>query len=746
MNAPQALFAGVALEGVSPGWWGLVWLAAIVAGAGFLFWTYRGIFQRSERQLTWALMLLRGAGLLLLVLALAKPTWTRESEQVDPGRVAVVLDNSRSMSLPDRTGAARYARARAALEALQKALAERKGPRVEVDLFDINGAPLREGPPPQPSVDKSDLARAVQRAIAWERSALLTGVVVISDGVDTTGRPNFSSWDDDRRPVHGLGFAETETGDLDLAVDRPTVQQRVRVHNEVPVKVRVSKEGTAAAEATLTIKRGRDVLASKKVTFGPGAGQQEVALTFTPREPGSFVLTAAVEAATGERKLANNAQHFPLRVDAEPIRVLYLEGFLRYEYKYLKTHFEDDPDVELTSRVRRESPEGAAAADRGLPPDAALKQLDVVILGDMEAGLLAGAEYQRLLRWLDGKNHSLLVLGGYHALGPDGLARTPLADVLPVTPAEAPPYQSEESFRLRLTAEGQRHPLFSLTRDPVKDAATWNEAPLLQGQALVGRLKPDAVELAVNPKVQQGGKPAPVLVARRAGGGHVMVLTADTTWRWSRVPRLMGQPDTLYAKFWSQAVRWLAGRSLDDDRPLLSVSTDQPSYDAGKRVTVTVRRQPRPGTDLANAEAAVEVRDPAGRVLPLTLKGDSAEPDKSTAEFFPSVGGRYEVAATLTGGGKPLANQAAEFQVQGVDVEMADVGTNPQTLRDLAAATGGVYLDVDRAAELADKIDRRERRTVTERRTEYWNSVWLFTGFLALVSGEWFLRRRNHLV
>jgi hypothetical protein len=737
------LFGSVTFDGVAPRWWWL-WLVLIVAGAGFLYWTYRGIFQRSERRLTWALLVLRAAGLLMLVLALAKPTWTRESEQVDPGRVAVIVDNSRSMSLPDSTGTARYARARTAVEQFQKALEARKGPRLAVDLFDIDGHPLKTISD-EPTVAHTDLAHALERAIAWERSGLLMGLVVVSDGMDTTGRPGFGGWDDTRRPVLGLGFAQKETGDLDLAVAKPQVQQRVRVQNEVPVKVLVSKKGQAAAEATASIKRGRDVLTSKKVTFAAGAGQQEVALSFTPREPGSFVLTAAVEAATGERYLGNNAEHFPLRVDAEPIKVLYVEGFLRYEFKYLKAHLDDDPDVDLTTHVRRESPElTGVRVDRDFPSEKDLKEYHVVILGDMEAGLLTTAEYQRLLRWLDGKNHSLLVLGGYHSLGPDGLAKTPLADVLPVTPADAPRYQSEESFRLQLTSEGEKHPLFTLTRDPVKDAAAWNEAPPLQGQALVGRLKPDAMELAVNPK---GGKPAPVLVLRRAGGGgHIMVLTADTTWRWSRVPRLLGRPDTLYARFWSQAVRWLAGRSLDDDRPPLAVSTDQPSYDTGKRVLVTVRRQPRPGKDLATAEPAAEVRDPAGRALPLALKGDSAEPDKWTAEFFPSVGGRYEVAATLTEGGKLVANQAAEFGVQGVDVEMADTGTNPGNLRDLAAATGGVYLDVDQAAELAGKIDRKERRTVTERRTEYWNSVLLFTAFLGLVTGEWFLRRRNHLI
>lgn len=747
MNLPLApLFARVALEGVSARWWWL-WPLLIIAGVGFLLWTYWGIFQRSERRLTWVLLCLRGAGLLLLVLALARPTWTREADQTDPGRVAVILDNSRSMSLPDSSGKPRYDRARAAVEQLSAALQKARGPRVAVDLFDINGSLLEGGAPAEPTIDRTDLARAVKRAVGRERSGLLLGVVVVSDGMDNTGRPTFRDWDDAHRAIHALGFAETESGDLDLAVEKPQVQQRVRVQNEVPVKVLVSKKGQAATEATVSIKRGPDVLASKKVAFAAGVSQQEVALTFTPREPGSFVLTAAVEAPSGERLLGNNAQHFPLRVDAEPIKVLYIEGFLRYEYKYLKERLEDDPDVELRSSVRRESPDAGGKPERDFPSDAELKDFHVVILGDMEGNYLSAAEAQRLLRWLDGKNHSLVVLGGYRSLGPDGLSRTALNEVLPVTPTTTPPYQSEEPFRLKLTAEGERHPMFSLTRDPVKDAEAWNEAPTLTGIALVGKVKPSAVELAVDPKTERDGKPAPVLVVGPApGGGKVMVLTADSTWRWSRVPRLLGQPDALYSKFWSQGIRWLAGRSLDDDRPLLSVSTDQPSYDNGRRVSVMVRRQPRPGTDLGSAEPIVEVHGPGGRTIALTLKGDSKKPDEYSAEFFPSVGGRYELAGSLSAAGKLLANQRAEFLVQGSDVELSDTATNPRNLRDLAEATGGVYLDVDHAAELADRIERKERHTVSEKRTEYWNSPWLFTGFLALVTGEWFLRRRNHLV
>src|SRR5262249_24697265 len=161
-------------------------------------------------------------------------------------------------------------------------------------------------------------------------------------------------------------------------------------------------------------------------------------------------------ASTGERFLGNNAVHFPLRVDAEPIKVLYVEGFLRYEFKYLKARLEDDPDVGLVTVVRRVSPDlPEAKGGKELLTDEQLKAFAVVILGDMEANFFSIHEYQRLLRWLDGKNHSLLVLGGYRSLGPDGFKQTPLADVLSVVPAQAAPFQSEESFTLKLTPDGQ---------------------------------------------------------------------------------------------------------------------------------------------------------------------------------------------------------------------------------------------------------------------------------------------------
>ena len=107
----------------------------------------------------------------------------------------------------------------------------------------------------------------------------------------------------------------------------------------------------------MTIRRGREEFASRQVSFGPGDAEQKVTLKLTPTQAGTFIFTASVSSAAGERQPTNNRGHFPLRVEAEPIRVLYVEGFLRYEYKFLKGRLEDDPDVSLVSVVRRASEE-----------------------------------------------------------------------------------------------------------------------------------------------------------------------------------------------------------------------------------------------------------------------------------------------------------------------------------------------------------------------------------------------------
>src|SRR5207249_975082 len=99
---------------------------------------------------------------------------------------------------------------------------------MDIDLFDITGTPLDGKVPDQPTVEQTDLRRALQESIAKLRSRPLAGVVLISDGMDNTrrekelGEGDFPEFANLPFAIHTIGFQKDNAKDgIDLAVGKP---------------------------------------------------------------------------------------------------------------------------------------------------------------------------------------------------------------------------------------------------------------------------------------------------------------------------------------------------------------------------------------------------------------------------------------------------------------------------------------------------------------------------------------------
>jgi len=754
--------AALTLENFDPPW---LWLAVILVSKGVLVGTYRGIKLRSGRNLAWALFALRWLGVMALIIALVKPAWKARIEKEDKPHLVVIVDNSQSMSLPHVLGADAEAESISRYEAARRWL---DGPDVagvldrqfEVQLLNITGQPVDGDLPREPDAEQTDLLRAVRSAEGRLRGKHGNSVVLISDGRDTTGRGRHLEMQESPLHAFTVGFPHRRSaGDsVDLAVVSAQAPRRVLVHNDVPVKVLISKDGGDAVQVPLQIERSGRTLASQHVSLAEGRSQELVTVTFRPQQAGDFVMTAKLGAAPGELTAANNSYMFPLKVDEKPIRVFYAEGFLRTEYTYLRDRLADDPDVDLITFVRSANPDQASVAGvlmgGDVLSDERLEQLDVVLLGDFEASMLDERAYEVLRNWVEGGG-GLMVLGGYRNLGAAGLVNTSLAEALPVELGVGVE-QIEEPFAFTLTDQGKRHAAMFITGDIQQDAAQWRKLPKLRGIAAVGIPRPGATVLARHPRKGPDGQGLPVLATQRFGKGTIVLITADTTWRWSRIERLSGRPDTLYIRFWSQMIRHLAGRDVKDQGPALIVATDKPAYERGKRVGITIRRNPAvavPGIADRNATLAVAVSGPGGRTSSLPVTPSTADPNESTASYFPDRGGRYEITTRLVApsdaGAQEVANQVTEFLVHGAGLELDDPATNPLLMRRIANVTGGTYADIDddEALDALVKSLPAEPRIRVETKTRRaWHSPTLFVFFIIVITAEWVLRRRNRMV
>ena len=315
---------------------------------------------------------------------------------------------------------------------------------------------------------------------------------------------------------------------------------------------------------------------------------------FRPTVKGRHTYTVRVPPVEGEKIVENNQRSAVSTVTQPSIRVLYIEGTLRAEYGAVVDRFlAKDPDLEFCALVqtrpnvflRRTNMSDFRLA--AIPADQeTIDKFDVFILGDIDSSYLRPAEQQMILKRIRA-GAGLVMLGGYHSLGPGGYAGTPLGDALPARLGSRQIGQFTEPFLPVLTPDGLRHPILAGIGDffPTRQGEAKIAGPAAIGRLYAGRgARSGATVLATLP-LEAG--PMPVLAVEPLDRGHTAVFTADTTRKWQQGPEHSGgnRPSCVFGDRWSAG--WLAEAETVEAQASVVAATDKAAYEPGETVHLT---------------------------------------------------------------------------------------------------------------------------------------------------------------
>ncbi|MCK4341858.1 MAG: hypothetical protein KAY37_09070 [Phycisphaerae bacterium] len=608
---------------------GFGWLESLLLALGITAVVFAYTVGLRSRQHTppirIGLLTLRLGAIICVFVALCHPACVREELIAQPTTLAIVLDDSASMSQPSGERAAAdgepVSRYECAVDVLNTQLRPALAQTHDLRLFDVQARALDfEKLPDEAGGPRSALTDTLVRVQQDLRDRHLAGIVLLSDGRQVSERPATGGVEQLRVPVHALQIVgDAAAADTrNLALQAVSANRRALVGNTVRVAVDIAGEGVwhrhpagvdtgklPVPQVQVSILEGDKVVAATTIRWPTERPVVRTELTFIPRRPGEFTYAVQIDPQPGEISLADNRQTFPLHVSAKPLTVLYVDGVLRWEGKFLREALANDPDINVVATVRTARP-GTDRGSQGLLLPEQLANLDVVILGDVEATFFSTSELSALRTWVTDGGGAVLLTGGYRSFGPDGLGATVLRDILPVEFSAAPNPQSDQPFNLKLTEAGRQHPIFDLTNDRVRDTAFFHALPPLAGCSRIAGVKPAAQVLAVNPQITapssvrppsptNGGtgppRPAssglPVLIVQEVGAGRTMVFAVDTTWRWRMVVGGFTGDSSFYTQFWGQLVRWMA--TGEEETPLqLTVATDRYRYKLGQTIELSI--------------------------------------------------------------------------------------------------------------------------------------------------------------
>ncbi|MGA9882596.1 MAG: glutamine amidotransferase [Candidatus Acidiferrales bacterium] len=740
---PAAMFAKgqFVLLGTWPRWVLVALILLAAAGFAFLIWSRRS--QLTPRMRGWRagiIWLLQFCLAALLLVVLWQPAVTVAELKPQQNIVAVLVDDSRSMAIAD-SGSTREADA---VKALQNGVIAdlQKNFQTRVYSFDTQIARVSNLQQLQPTAAATHIGDSLQQLVSETSDLPVGAILLLSDGADNSGgidRATIAALRSRHIPVHTVGFG-AEHMEHDVEIDDAALAPRALAKSRMSATVTFHQDGFAGQKATLSVRDGDKLLASRDVTLAGNGKSQSETLLLNAGDAGAKALTFSIAPLPGESNTANNSITRLVNVQSEKRRILYVEGEPRWEYKFIRRAEDDDPIVEIASMLRttenkiyRQGIENPQELAEGFPTDAKeLFQYQGLIIGSVEAGYFTSAQQDLIRQFVDRRGGGLLMLGGRFALADGGWGGSPLANLLPVVLPDHNKTFHRLPATVELTAAGKDSLICRLTDDPDQNAERWKKLPYLMDYQEAGTPKPGAAVLA---DLKAGGRELPLLTTENYGRGRTAVMATSGTWRWQ-----MSLPagDPTHTMFWQQLLRWLVA---DTPGHVVASVPNQMLYDNGRtKLTAQVRDVDYLPAPDASVQAHVMGPDGLAATVEMTPVPDS--PGSFQADWSAAKPGSYLAEIVAQRGGQDIGRDVVTFERMDGVAENFHTAQNRPLLEQLAAETGGSYWRPQDLSKLASQIPYSEAGITVRNTKPLWNMPVVFLVILFLLLCEWTLRRK----
>jgi len=589
------------------------------------------------------------------------------------------------------------------------------------------------------------IAESLEAAANVDRGAPLAGIVLLSDGIDTSSRrAEAAAHDLGARgiPVYPVSIGITDPDDISI---RNIIMQEVAFSGDkVPVRIQIRSKGYEKRAADVTVQLNGRGVARRSISLKGGLQFEDMFFNVDVHEKGVAQIEIAITPFADEATATNNRVKRSVRVVNEKINVLCMEGSARWEYRYLRAMLKRDPRINATFIATCARPEMARNSSEYIArfPETRREafKYDLVILGDVDAEFFSADAFLRLEELVKERGGSLLMLCGSR-FAPSSYAGTPVERMLPVRFDAGGSWQDvDDSVYPVLTAEGKSSLVMTLEMDAEKNDRIWSRVAPLYRLPPFRAPRPGATVLVELSDARSRVDRYPLVAWQRYGTGKCMLMATDRLWLLR-----FKTGDKYHWRVWSQCIQFLTLSRLMGEHKRIRLETDRATYPIGEQVLLYAHVlddhfEPRAQSGFDVVVSATG--DAGGKAQRVTLRPDVANPGLYEGYFSPPRPGRYRMKANAAD--RSLSN-TTEFQVADIKPEMANTDMQVERLRRIAELSGGKCLNMLKLQDLASLLNREPHTTTVRTEMSLWNNGVVAILVVLLMGVEWIVRRRYDL-
>jgi len=234
--------------------------------------------------------------------------------------------------------------------------------------------------------------------------------------------------------------------------------------------------------------------------------------------------------------------------------------------------------------------------------------------------------------------------------------------------------------------------------------------------------------------------PYPLLSFKEDNGQRIAVLTGEGLWRWALTEYRANGNHHAVEELLTQAVQYLTANS---NRQRFRVYPAKSVFDEGDNVIINAELY-NDALELVNTpDVKIDLKSDSGKNYSFlfTRDGRSYQLDAG-----PLPVGEYTYSASTQLGNQPLTAKG-QLTIKPLDLETRQSAADHKLLAAMAKQSGGQMVYLSQISRLADLIRKNDNiKTVVYEDKHYSDLVdvkWIFIIILALLSAEWFMRKRE---
>jgi hypothetical protein len=658
-------------------------------------------------------------------------------------RLAVMVDSSRSMSIKYQK-LSRLDQVKKLFDSgFIKKLATRTGIYPEVFSFADNVSPVSRQEVEQfnflANGNQTDISNAARNVVGNLGEGSLLGLIMISDGVSTTGDNPAMALANMRTPVHFIAPGEEgDNSDLALHLIRPPGQGYL--NSSMRVRGEVSLHRVATTSITVTVRRNGEFFTEAVADFSASNEKAGFAFNLPCEEEGSFRYDLSIPTLSDELTTENNQTGFLLKVVRERLNIMALSGRLSWDMKFIGNALLTDPNAHSVHWVKLR--ENRWVCSRDLKPEGAvgkpdlsedLKTADVLILSGAAYDMLADIQPE-IVRRIEAGTLGLLIMPSTRSFAELGYQGTPIEKLLPVN-------TDSETWRgtpgnLVLPSSETAYNFLRLIDDPIQNVEFFATLPKFEGIYEYSALKTGS-EILIKSTVQGSTDRLPFMIRSRAGLGNVVMITGGPLWPsgFRLVPGDRGFAP--YSALIVNMCKWLANRREDAQ---VSIELASSRGYVGQSSNIKVWVMNSKNELQTNAQVSLTITDERGESNSLPCI-ETSEKGCYEAAFVPAFKGLHRLEAEARYQGRELGRAKSEILCETSTAEFDEPMIKKELMAQLASDTGGIFANIDQADKIIEAINAEPGQKLESKSIDLRDSWLLLLVLLALPMLEWYLRR-----